>query len=750
MKILIVMDPGIIVPPKGYGGHERLVAMFAEAYKRQGHEVHLLVTPGSYIKGCIIHPFGKEGFPPQKKDALKTILYAWRFLFKHYKDFDLVHNFGRLAYLAPLFGRPIHKIMTYGREINNRNIRWTGHFGSKNLTFTACSENLLSRVNAPGNWKVVYNAVEFEKYELQEMLPALAPLIFLGRLEKIKGCHTAIKVALATGNKLIIAGNISPLDEEQAYFKAEIEPLIDGDIIRYVGQVDDDQKNEWLGKAKALLFPITWNEPFGIVMVEAMACGTPVIAFEMGSVSEVIDEGITGFKVNDFDEMVEAVNRVKELDRIKCRQYAKKRFDTAIIASAYLELTRPQKKAVIVTTGQPAANPRVVKEYEALKQQNYQVKVLYTYSAEWSYRVDEEKFKTGKLVKRDFVLIGGNPYNQRISYFFSRALFKVISIVVRIMPFRLFKEITLARSSFYLWLKTKKYKANVYIAHYLGALPAAMRASSKYGAAIVFDAEDFHRGEEPYYPNQITNVIEIEDHFLPLVNLITTASPLISNAYQKLYPGKEVITINNVFSKNFLQPVSVNGSGRKELKLFWFSQNIGPNRGLEGIIDAFNCLDEDVSLTLLGNIRNKKYVSQLLERSKHPEKIRLLKPVNPEQIFKVASAFDIGLAAEIPYCRNRDICLTNKIFTYLLAGNCVLVSDTTAQKEFIKNYPAVGALYKHDDVSDLCRVIKYYHDNRDQLDNCKRESSELAKQTLNWETESTKLINIIDSLVANV
>src|SRR4051812_9159265 len=109
MKILIVMDPGILVPPKAYGGHERLVYMFAREYQRLGHEVHLLVTPGSYVEDCIVHPFGKQGFPPRKTDARKAILEAWLFLWKQRNEYDLIHNFGRLIYLLPLLHKKVKK-----------------------------------------------------------------------------------------------------------------------------------------------------------------------------------------------------------------------------------------------------------------------------------------------------------------------------------------------------------------------------------------------------------------------------------------------------------------------------------------------------------------------------------------------------------------------------------------------------------------------------------------------------------------
>jgi glycosyltransferase involved in cell wall biosynthesis len=337
MKILIVMDPGILVPPRGYGGHERLVEMFAKEYARLGHDVHLLVTEGSKVPGCTVHPVGKEGFPPKKWDARMAIPKAWSFLWKNRNDFDLVHNFGRLAYLLPILNHPVKKIMTYGREISQRNMTWINKLPNQSLVFTGCSQNLISRIDIKGSWITVYNAIRFDQYTLQPMVDSAAPLIFLGRIERIKGCHTAIEVAKKTNHPLIIAGNVSPLPDEQRYFEEEIKPWIDGQQIRYVGEVNDFQKNEWLGKAKALLMPIEWNEPFGIVMIEAMACGTPVIAFPMGSVPEVVEEGITGFIVKNPEQMVNCLQRDWMINRTKCRQVAEERFDVKKVAQDYLK-----------------------------------------------------------------------------------------------------------------------------------------------------------------------------------------------------------------------------------------------------------------------------------------------------------------------------------------------------------------------------------------------------------------------------
>ena len=338
MRILLVMDPGILVPPKGYGGHERLVFMFAKEYALLGHEVHLLVTKGSEVENCTVHSFGKEGFPPQKFDSFLAMPTAWFFLMQHKNRFDLIHNFGRLAYLLPILNHRVKKIMTYGREITGRNIAIINKLPNRNLFYTGCSSNLISRIETSGNWTTVYNAIDFNSYILSSQVEPDAPLMFLGRIEKVKGAHNAIVVAKATGNKLILAGNISPLPEEQLYFKNEIEPHIDGVQIIYLGALNDEQKNNWLGLSKALLFPIEWNEPFGMVMVEAMACGTPVIAFNRGSVEEVISEGKTGFVVENLSQMITAVKVIDQINRSDCRELAKNKFHVKVIAEQYLSL----------------------------------------------------------------------------------------------------------------------------------------------------------------------------------------------------------------------------------------------------------------------------------------------------------------------------------------------------------------------------------------------------------------------------
>lgn len=337
MRILLIMDPGIPIPPPLYGGHERLVFMFAEEYARLGHEVSLLAGPGSHIPGKV-YPFGVNDLRRSKWQKIKELLYVWRFLFFKRNQFDLIHNFGRLAYLLAILNSPVKKIMTYGRSIDSKNIDQINKFPSKNLKFTAPSYDCIRTSGGKGDWTRVYNAIDFSKYNLTTTIAENAPLIFLSRLDKVKGCHIAIEVAKTANQKLIIAGNISNLEHEIAYFKREIEPHIDGEQIIYVGAVNDEQKNHYLGMAKAMLFPIDIQEAFGMVMAESMACGTPVIGFDKGAVREVIEENITGFVVKNKAEMIRAIEKIPGIDRQKCRESALRRFNIPIVALDYLTL----------------------------------------------------------------------------------------------------------------------------------------------------------------------------------------------------------------------------------------------------------------------------------------------------------------------------------------------------------------------------------------------------------------------------
>lgn len=184
-----------------------------------------------------------------------------------------------------------------------------------------------------GHWSLIPNGVKLDTYRFQQTIAPDAPLVFLGRIEEIKGPHLAIEIARRAGRRLVIAGNIP--DDKRAWAEAHVLTHVDGELVRYVGPVNDAQKSELLGKASALLMPILWEEPFGIVMIEAMACGTPVLGLNRGAAPEVIETGVTGFVTEDVDSAVVKVGRLGELDRAACRARVEALYSDVAVVGAY-------------------------------------------------------------------------------------------------------------------------------------------------------------------------------------------------------------------------------------------------------------------------------------------------------------------------------------------------------------------------------------------------------------------------------
>jgi len=393
------------------------------------------------------------------------------------------------------------------------------------------------------------------------------------------------------------------------------------------------------------------------------------------------------------------------------------------------------KTIVIVTTGQPSTNPRMVKEYTALKEEGYNVKVFYSYWQAWAVEADKQLFQSGSIDRKDFMLVGGSPLENKAEYLLSKLRHKISRLLLNKFGFQLFSA--LARTTSHLIKAAKEIKADLYIAHNLGALPVAVIAAKKNSAIAGFDAEDFHRGE---YKDQNSKEAmlakQTEDKYLLLCDYITAASPLIADAYKKLYPQQNVFTIHNVFSKKFLQQFN-ESLATQPLTLFWFSQTIGANRGLETVVKAMESLQTQcrIDLYLMGNVATG-YDEHLFQLITNKNSIHFLSLVSPDEVFAESAKYDIGLSLEVPYYQNRDLCLTNKLFTYLLAGNCIILSDTTAQKGFLKTYPGAGFLYKSDDEQQLADILLNLYNNRSELNDAKKRSLKLGEEVLNWEAES--------------
>ncbi len=328
------MDPFIKVPPDHYGGIERVVADLGDQLARSGHDVTLWAAPGSRVNGRV-EAFGREGEWTRWSNVRNTLTLAGRLL-RPFR-FDVIHNFGRLAYLAPVLARDVPKVQTYMRTVDPANMATARRLGAHRLHYTAVSAAIRDTGRpGGGDWSVIYNCAVPARYPFVGGTDsATAPLVFLGRLDRCKGVHHAIAVGRRLNRRLIIAGNISPLAHEQAYFSEEIAPQLDGDRVTYVGPVDDEQKRALLGQSAAMLLPIEWEEPFPVVLPESMLCGTPLIAFRRGGVPEGIDHGRTGFLCDTVDQMSALVARLPEIDRAVVRAEAERRFSDTAIATEY-------------------------------------------------------------------------------------------------------------------------------------------------------------------------------------------------------------------------------------------------------------------------------------------------------------------------------------------------------------------------------------------------------------------------------
>ncbi|MDJ0617258.1 MAG: glycosyltransferase [Calothrix sp. MO_192.B10] len=336
MKILLTADPELPVPPKLYGGIERIVDLLVTGLQSRGHQVGLVANPDSTSPANQFFPW--QGRRSQHNlDSVKNATVLWSAVQRFQPD--VVHSFSRILYLLPLLGSALPKIMSYQRNPSQRTTSWGTKLAKGSLTFTGCSDYIcrLGR-NAGGVWHPIHNCVEIEKYTFQPTVANDAPLVFLSRIERIKGAHTAIAVARKTGHRLLIAGNYSTSGEAGRYWQEEIVPHLGRDGIEYVGTVNDAQKNDLLGQAAAMIVPIEWEEPFGIVFAEALACGTPVISCPRGALPEIICDGVDGYLVNSIDEAVTAVHQLTNIDRHKCRQRAEQYFSADAIVDKYENL----------------------------------------------------------------------------------------------------------------------------------------------------------------------------------------------------------------------------------------------------------------------------------------------------------------------------------------------------------------------------------------------------------------------------
>ena len=393
------------------------------------------------------------------------------------------------------------------------------------------------------------------------------------------------------------------------------------------------------------------------------------------------------------------------------------------------------KKVVLITTGQPSTNPRIVKEADALYAAGYDVTVLYCFFINWATEKDSLILQNASW---KYLMAGGSPQYKKGIYLFTRIRHKIAGILNRYVGNAvLLAERTQARAYDELLNAAKQTKADWYIGHNLGALPVAVNAARFNNAKAGFDFEDYHRGEIlPEEKNILKRIIYLENKYVSQLNYYSTASPLVTEAIKKNYPDftGRIITLLNCFPLAQQPSFKEKELGDNILKLFWFSQTIGTNRGLDLLISALGILkDSAIHLTLAGRCDDDMLQYIKTNAGSIINNIHFVGIIQPEELPAFASQFDVGMAIELTVPENRDICLTNKIFTYLLAGNAIILSATKMQYAFNKLYN-VGESFSAMDMNALTDIIIGFKDNA-RLNAQRRYNYDLATNVMNWEKE---------------
>jgi glycosyltransferase involved in cell wall biosynthesis len=323
------------VPPRLYGGTERIVSYLTDELVRLGHDVTLFASGDSvsaaHLVPCVPRALRLD---PNVRDTIPYYMLMLDRVNELADDFDILH-FHIDQFHFPLF-RPIAQrtvTTTHGRQ-DLHDLRPL-YLGFSDMPLVSISNAQRLPIPNANFVATVYHGIPVQLHK-PTYRPRGGYLAFLGRISPEKRPDRAIAIARAVGMPLKIAAKVDKVDEE--YFRAKIEPLLDQPGIEFVGEIDERAKTDFLGDASALLFPIDWPEPFGLSMIEAMACGTPVLAFRQGSVPEIVDPGLTGVIVDDVDDAIRKMPELLSLDRRRVRQRFEERFSATRMARDYLAL----------------------------------------------------------------------------------------------------------------------------------------------------------------------------------------------------------------------------------------------------------------------------------------------------------------------------------------------------------------------------------------------------------------------------
>ncbi|HEU4929792.1 MAG TPA: glycosyltransferase family 4 protein [Candidatus Krumholzibacteria bacterium] len=334
MKIAQVAPLYESVPPSLYGGTERVVSYITEELVKEGHDVTLFASGDSITRARLIAPCARSlRLDPEQVDPMAPHTILLDQVFARAAEFDVVHFHIDYLHFAMSRLAQIPNVTTlHGRLDLPQSHVLLGHFDDMPLVSISDAQR---RPVPHARWVgTVYHGLPENLYSFHHRPEEY--LAFVGRISPEKRLDRAIRIARKSGLMLRVAAKIDKVD--QVYFHRTIEPMLDGPGVEFVGEIGEKDKDDFLGNALALLFPIDWPEPFGLTMIEALACGTPVIAWPCGSVPEVIDDGDTGFICRSIDEAVRAVARVGSLSRQRCRVVFEERYSASRMARDYVRV----------------------------------------------------------------------------------------------------------------------------------------------------------------------------------------------------------------------------------------------------------------------------------------------------------------------------------------------------------------------------------------------------------------------------
>lgn len=397
-------------------------------------------------------------------------------------------------------------------------------------------------------------------------------------------------------------------------------------------------------------------------------------------------------------------------------------------------------KICIVTPGQPSTSPRVVKEADTLSAAGHSVIVLGAFWSDWAYRCDRQLLADRPW---SYVSVGGHPTREPVMYWYTRASYKTLRVIGSRLGVQDARPAWLgSRIGTLLNRHAISVSADLYIAHYAATMPATIAAARDAGAAAMYDAEDWE-AESPLS-------LCIERRYIRSFSYVTASSPEIGALYLSEH-GVRPTTILNVFPRGS-RACNLPRTENEALSLHWFSQTVGPDRGIEDVILAMGRLRDQAIILHLRGRWAPGYRSALTRLASDcgldAGRIVQHEPACPSDMVRLAQGHDVGLALEVPASVARSTCLTNKLFTYILAGNALVLTQTPAQAAIAQEIGPTALCYPRGDIGTLAARLRLWHDDRSALRGAQAESARHGEMRYNWDVEKEKFLSVVENALS--